>query len=113
MTATIERFASASDPDAVHVALERDGAAIVEGLLSSDVVDRVNEEVEATLEAVDPSDPLFDPIMQAFHGPFTKQVAGVAAISPTFAVDISSPSGSTEPLFTSGSGVAEDTVAVS
>src|SRR5205814_9470080 len=36
----------------------------------------------------DPSDPLFDPIMQAFHGPFTKQVAGVAAISPTFAVDV-------------------------
>src|SRR5438874_7130607 len=88
MTATIERFSSASDPDAVHVALERDGAVIVEDLLSRDVVHRVNEEVEATLEAVDPTDPLFDPIMQAFHGPFTKQVAGVAAISRTFALDV-------------------------
>ena len=88
MTATIERFAPASDPDAVHGALERDGVVIVEDLLSSDVVDRVNEEVEATLEAVDPADPLFDPIMQAFHGPFTKQVAGVAAISRTFALDV-------------------------
>src|SRR5947207_9528527 len=88
MTATIERFAPDSDPDAVQAAVERDGVAIVEGLLTSEVVDRVNAEVEATLEAVDPSDPLFDPIMQAFHGPFTKQVAGVAAISPTFAVDV-------------------------
>src|SRR5437588_2363587 len=88
MAATIQRFGPASDPDAVHGALEGDGVVIVEGLLGSDVVDRVNAEVEATLEAVDPADPLFDPIMQAFHGPFTKQVTGVAAISPTFAVDV-------------------------
>src|SRR6266480_790176 len=74
MTATIERFAPASDPDAIHAAIERDGV--------------VNVEEEATLEAVDPADPLFDPIMQAFHGPFTKQVAGVAAISRTFALDV-------------------------
>ena len=86
--ATIERFGPTADADTVHRALERDGAVIVEDLLSSDVVDRVNDEVEATLESVDPADPLFDPVMQAFHGPFTKQVAGVAAISPTFAVDV-------------------------
>jgi ectoine hydroxylase-related dioxygenase (phytanoyl-CoA dioxygenase family) len=88
VAATIERFAATADPDAIHGAIERDGAVIVEGLLSSDVVDRVNVEVEAELAAADPSDPLFDPIMQAFHGPFTKQVAGVAAISRTFALDV-------------------------
>ena len=36
MAATIERFGPTSDPDAVHAGLERDGAVIVEGLLSSD-----------------------------------------------------------------------------
>jgi ectoine hydroxylase-related dioxygenase (phytanoyl-CoA dioxygenase family) len=88
MAAAIERFGPMSDPDEIHSALERDGALIVEGLLSEDVVDRVNSEVEATLEAADPDGPLFDPIMKAFHGPYTKQVAGVAALSPTFATDV-------------------------
>ena len=88
MAATIERLGPASDPDVVHRALERDGAVIVEDLLTADVVERVNAEVEAALSAADPEEPLFDPIMQAFHGPQTKQVAGVAAISRAFAVDV-------------------------
>ena len=33
----------------------------------------------------DPNEALFNPIMQAFHGPHTKQVAGMPGISPTFA----------------------------
>jgi ectoine hydroxylase-related dioxygenase (phytanoyl-CoA dioxygenase family) len=51
-------------------------------------VARVNAEVEAAVTAADPGEALFNPIMQAFHGPFTKQVAGMPGISPTFAVDI-------------------------
>ena len=77
MTATIERFGAEDDADAIHAALERDGAAIVEGLLSLDVVDRVNDEVEGAVDAADPNEEMFNPIMQAFHGPFTKQVAGM------------------------------------
>jgi ectoine hydroxylase-related dioxygenase (phytanoyl-CoA dioxygenase family) len=38
--------------------------------------------------AADPDEALFNPIMQAFHGPFTKQVAGMPGISRTFAVDV-------------------------
>jgi ectoine hydroxylase-related dioxygenase (phytanoyl-CoA dioxygenase family) len=87
-TATIERFDAASDPDAVYAALERDGAVIVEGLLGLDVVDRVNEEVDAAVAAADPSEALFNPIMEQFHGPFTKQVTGVPGISRSFAVDV-------------------------
>src|SRR6185503_8093277 len=88
MGATLERFAVTTDPDAICAAIERDGAAIVEGLLSLDVVDRVNAEVEAAVTAADPDEALFNPIMQAFHGPFTKQVAGMPGISPTFAADV-------------------------
>ena len=51
-------------------ALDADGAVIVEGLLSPDVVGRVNEEVEAGRSAPPiPTDPMFNPVLQAFHGP--------------------------------------------
>jgi hypothetical protein len=88
MSNAIERFDVTADPDLVHRALERDGVVIVEGLVAGDVVERVNAEVEAAVAAADPSEALFNPIMEAFHGPFTKQVAGVPGISPTFAVDV-------------------------
>ena len=85
---SIERFTITADPDAVCVALERDGVAIVEGLLPGDVVDRVNEEVDAAVDAASPDDEMFNPVMTAFHGPSTKQVTGVPGISRTFAVDV-------------------------
>jgi ectoine hydroxylase-related dioxygenase (phytanoyl-CoA dioxygenase family) len=85
---TIQRFDRASDPDAIRAAIDTDGVAIVEGLLSPEVVARVNAEVEAAVAAADPTEPVFNPILQAFHGAQTKQVAGVAGISPTFAVEV-------------------------
>lgn len=88
MPATVERFGVASDPDLIQHALARDGVVIVEDLLTAAVVERVNAEVGAAVAAADPAEELFDPILQAFHGPCTKQVTGVAAISRTFAVDV-------------------------
>jgi hypothetical protein len=88
MGATLERFTAESPADAICEALDRDGAAIIEGLLPLDVVDRVNAEVDASVDAADPDETLFNPIMQQFHGPFTKQVAGMPGISRTFAVDV-------------------------
>jgi len=88
-TATVERFhALTSDPDAIHAIIERDGVVIIEGLLSTEVVARVNDEVGAVLDEADPDAELFNPIMKAFHGPCTKQVAGACAISPTFATEV-------------------------
>jgi ectoine hydroxylase-related dioxygenase (phytanoyl-CoA dioxygenase family) len=88
-TVTIEHFhAQTADPDSVHAIIERDGAVILEGLLSTEVVARVNDEVGAVLDAADPDAELFNPIMKAFHGPRTKQVAGACALSPTFATEV-------------------------
>ena len=87
-TPQLQRFDSSADPDVIVAAIERDGAVIVERLLSSGVVARVNEEVGATLEAVDPEEKLFNDVMKAFHGPFTKQLAGAPGLSRTFAVDV-------------------------
>jgi hypothetical protein len=88
MTVTLERFDASASADAICATLDRDGAAIVDGLLPLDVVARVNEEVEAAVDAADPDEEYFNPIMQQFHGRFTKQVAGVPGISRTFAVDV-------------------------
>src|SRR5512141_432277 len=86
--ATLQRFDVGSDPDAIHAALERDGAAIIEHLLTPDVVTRVNDEVGGALDRARPDDAMFNPVMQAFHGPCTRQVSGVPGLSPTFAVDV-------------------------
>src|SRR5947208_7173563 len=84
----LQRFNAAADPDDIVTGIERDGAVIVEGLLSSDVVDRVNEEVGASLDSVDPDEELFNDVMKAFHGPFTKQATGAPGLSRTFAIDV-------------------------
>ena len=41
-----------------------------------------------TSSAADPDAALFNPIMTAFHGAFTKQVTGLPGISRTFATDV-------------------------
>ena len=88
MSEALQRLDASAHPDDIVAAVERDGAVIVEGLLGPDVVDRVNEEVGATLDAVDPDEELFNDVMKAFHGPFTKQLAGAPGLSRTFAVDV-------------------------
>lgn len=88
MAATLKRFTRDADPEHVHATIRDDGAAIVEGLLDATVVARVNEEVEAAVAAADPEAPVFNPVLAAFHGPQTRQVAGVAGISRTFATDV-------------------------
>jgi len=88
MTATLERFRADASPDDVAAILDRDGAVIVEELLSDDVVARVNAELDDAVNAADPGETFFNPVMQAFHGPYTRQVAGVPGISRTFAVDV-------------------------
>lgn len=88
MPAILERFDAHSDPDAICTAIDRDGAAIVEDLLTADVVARVNDEVGHALDAADPAAEMFNPVMQAFHGPCTRQITGVPGISRTFAVDV-------------------------
>jgi hypothetical protein len=88
VSAKLERFGAAADPDAIQRAIERDGGAIIEGLLSHDVVERVNREVEAAVARADPDEALFNSIMSEFHGPFTRQVTGVPGISRSFAVDV-------------------------
>lgn len=88
MAPTLERYDALADSEVVGTAIERDGAVIVEGLLTDDVVGRINDEVETAVGAADPEEEYFNPVMNAFHGPNTRQVAGMPGISPTFAAEV-------------------------
>ena len=68
MSASISRFTAKAEPDDVFEAIDRDGVVIVEGLLTDDVVQRVNDDVEAAVAAADPHESFFNPVMTAFHG---------------------------------------------
>ncbi len=61
---------------------------VVEELLSNEVVARLNEEVAEAMVTASPDTALFDPVMEQFYGPSTRQVTGAAAISPTFATQV-------------------------
>ena len=85
---TIQRFGPKGDPDSVQRALEEEGVVILEDLLSRDVLARMNEEVAGAMAAASPDTPLFNPVMEQFYGPCTRQVTGAAAISSTFATEV-------------------------
>ncbi len=84
----IERCPADTPPDAVCDLLQRDGAVIVEGLLSADTVEAVNGDVEAAVAGADPDADWFNPVIKAFHGPNTRAVSGVPGLSRAFAVDV-------------------------
>lgn len=85
---TIQRFGPSADPDLVHSAFQADGVVIVEELLDEATVHHMNEEVAEAMATASPETPLFDPVMEQFYGPSTRQVTGAAAISPTFATEV-------------------------
>ena len=87
-SATVERFDVADELALILVALERDGAVIIDGLLPPEVVYQVNDEVESAVAAADPDGPMFNPMAKAFMGAFTKNVPGVPGISRTFATEV-------------------------
>jgi ectoine hydroxylase-related dioxygenase (phytanoyl-CoA dioxygenase family) len=88
MSPTITRFDASADLEEVYAAIERDGVVIVDGLLSDDVVRRVNDDVGDAVDAADPNEEFFNPLLTAFHGQHTKQVAGVPGLSRTFATEV-------------------------
>jgi len=68
-------------------ALRQDGAVIVHGLLSSDVVRAINAEVQPFVDRADPDMRHLNPGVQLFHAQ-TRHVSGLAGKSPTFATDV-------------------------
>lgn len=86
--AVLEHLPATSSVDDVHAVLDRDGAVIVDELLSPEIVAAVNSELEQAIQETDPDAEWFNEMMKAFHGPNTRALSGVSGISPTFAVEV-------------------------
>ncbi len=84
---TIERLGVSDELPDVLAVLDHDGVVIIEGLLSAEVRERINDEVESAVDAADPDGPMFNDMVKAFMGPATRNVPGVPGISPTFATE--------------------------
>jgi ectoine hydroxylase-related dioxygenase (phytanoyl-CoA dioxygenase family) len=87
-TATLPRVQRDTNPAITGDLLAEHGAVIVEGLLSREVVDAVNREVDAAVTAADPTARTHNDVLSEFHGDRTRHVTGVAAKSRTFATEV-------------------------
>jgi ectoine hydroxylase-related dioxygenase (phytanoyl-CoA dioxygenase family) len=88
MTATIERLKANAATEDIVTRLRRDGAVIVENLIDSDVIARINEEVDPYVTDADPTMEHLNPAIGFFFGKETRHVAGMPGKSRSFATDV-------------------------
>jgi hypothetical protein len=86
--ATLEHRQVTDPLEDILEVLDREGAVIVEGLLSADVIERVNRDVDEHLLAADPTLSALGEDAQQFFGTRTRHVPAVAAKSPTVAAEV-------------------------
>lgn len=84
MSETIPRERADAGPERIGAALREQGAVIVEGIVETDVLARLNDEIDSHLDASDPDRELLNPFLKTFFGPATRHITGVTAKSPTF-----------------------------
>ena len=86
----LEHMASSCGAEVVTAVLRRDGAVIVEDLLDSDLLDRLNAEIDPLLGAAAPGRDreFLNPALPMFFGEQTRHLTGVAAKSGVFAREV-------------------------
>ena len=88
MSATLEHVAANTPVDEIVTVLRRDGAVIVEDLIDTDVIGRINREVDVHVGAADPEMQHLNPAIQFFFGKETRHVAGMPGKSRSFATEV-------------------------
>jgi ectoine hydroxylase-related dioxygenase (phytanoyl-CoA dioxygenase family) len=86
--ASIARFPGPRDPDALVAALRADGAVLVDSFIPPSTVAAIRGEVADAVESAESGMRTVNAAVQAFYGPYTKHVSGLAAVSPTFADEV-------------------------
>ena len=86
--AVIARFPDTRDGDATLAALRADGAVLIDSFVPPATVAAIRAEVDDAVDAAEPGMRTVNPAVQAFYGPYTKHVSGLAAVSPTFADEV-------------------------
>jgi ectoine hydroxylase-related dioxygenase (phytanoyl-CoA dioxygenase family) len=86
--AEIARFPDPRDGDAILAALRADGAVLINSFIPSATVAAIRAEVDEAVDAAEAGMRTVNPAVQAFYGPHTKHVSGLAAVSSTFANEV-------------------------
>ena len=86
--AAIARFPDTGDGDAILAALRADGAVLIDSFISAATVAAIRAEVDDAVDAAEAGMRTVNAAVQAFYGPHTKHVSGLAAVSPTFADEV-------------------------
>lgn len=73
---------------AVVETIRADGAVIVDGMISTDILNQMLADVTPHVDEANPEMEHVNPILQWFFGDRTRHVAALAAKSPTFARDV-------------------------
>jgi ectoine hydroxylase-related dioxygenase (phytanoyl-CoA dioxygenase family) len=86
----LQHLSATSALENITAALERDGAAIIEGLIDSDLLARFNSELDPLLELASPSHSreFVNAAVPLFVGMQTRHLTGVAAKSKIFATEV-------------------------
>src|SRR5262245_36173586 len=86
--AAITRIPDSRDNEAILAALRADGAVLIDSFVPPAIVAAVRAEVDDAVDAAEAGMRTVNPAVQAFYGPHTKHVSGLAAVSPTFANEV-------------------------
>jgi ectoine hydroxylase-related dioxygenase (phytanoyl-CoA dioxygenase family) len=88
MPAVIRHVDANTDPNSIVAILQEDGAVIVEGLIGSATLARLNEELTPDLEAARPDRAFLNPALEWFFGKQTRHLTAVSSRSRTFASEV-------------------------
>ncbi len=88
MSEAIHRFEPIDPVEEIRAALDEDGVVIVDGLLEPDLLARFNEELDGVMAQVEDGRTLSNAAVQAFHGPHTRHLSGVARHSRVFVEEV-------------------------
>jgi ectoine hydroxylase-related dioxygenase (phytanoyl-CoA dioxygenase family) len=88
MSAYIPRLAATAPTEQIVNGLQEHGAAIVEGVISPDLLARFNAELDPLLERVSPDRRYLNPAIDHFYGNRVRQITGMAAHSRVFGEEI-------------------------
>ncbi|MFD6451792.1 phytanoyl-CoA dioxygenase family protein [Nocardia sp. NPDC060220] len=87
-TAKLRRVPATAPLDDILAVYREDGGVIIEGLLTKDQVDRLNNEIATPLRQLAAGSTHDDPEMQEFHGVNTKRLTNLIVHSDTFAHEV-------------------------
>ena len=86
--AKLQQVKASEGRDAVLGPLRQDGAVIIKGLFTKDQINRLNEEVQPSVDKLGVGSKQSEEWLKEFHGDNTKRLNNVVSLSKTFREEI-------------------------